>query len=151
MRKTVGTVLTLLCSWLLLAAPGTATAGEVVVVVNKANPNSALTAQQVRSYFMKRSGAWQNGEKVRPVDREGESPERKALLAQVIGLSSNQLKRYWLEKQYASAELPPASVADEASVLKFVAFFKGGIGFVTREALTEAGVEDVKPVLTLSF
>lgn len=151
MRKTVGMVLTLLCSWLLLAAPGTATAGEIVVIVNAANPNSALTSRQVRSYFMKSTRAWQNGEKVRPVDRDGESPERKALLAQVLRLSSDQLKRHWLEQQYANAEQPAASVPDDASVLKFVAFFKGAIGFVTKDALTRAGMQDVKPVLTLSF
>ena len=151
MRRTMGTVLTLLCSWLLLAAPGTAAAEELVVIVNAANPNAALTAQQVKSYFMKKTGTWQNGEKVRPVDRDGDSPERKALLAKVLGLSSDELKRYWLEKQYASAEQPPASVPDEASVLKFVAFFKGGIGFVTKSALLGAGAQGVKPVLTLSF
>ena len=151
MRRTVGMVLALSCCWLLLAAPGTAAAEELVVIVNAANPNAALTAQQVKSYFMKKTGTWQNGEKVRPVDRDGDSPERKALFAQVLGLSSDELKRYWLEKQYASAEQPPASVPDEASVLKFVAFFKGGIGFVTRSALSGAGAQGVKPVLTLSF
>ena len=63
--------------------------------------------------------------------------------------SSDELKRYWIERQYANADQPPASVADDASVLKFVSFFKGGIGFVSKSAL--AGATGVKPVLTLSF
>jgi len=88
---------------------------------------------------------------VRPGDREGDSPERRALLAKVLGLSSDELKRHWLERQYASADQPPASVPDEASVLKFVSFFKGGIGFVSKSALSGAGAQGVKPVLTLSF
>lgn len=151
MRRTAAAFLTVTCSWLLFAAPSPAGAEELVVIVNAANPNSALTPAQVKSYFMKRTGTWQNGEKVRPVDREGDSPERRALLGKVLGVSSDVLKRYWLERQYASAEQPPASVLDEASVLKFVAFFKGGIGFVTKSALAEAGAKGVKPVLTLSF
>src|SRR5262245_2970970 len=149
MRKATATFLTVASSWLLLAAPSTTHAEELVIIVNAANPNSSLSAQQVKSYFLKKTGAWQNGEKVRPVDRDGESPERTALLGKILGLSSDELKRYWIERQYANAEQPAASVPDEASVLKFVGFFKGGIGFVTKGAL--AGAQGVKPVLTLSF
>ena len=151
MQRSLATFLTVACSWLLFCAPGPAQAEELVVIVNAANPNAALSLAQVKSYFMKKTGTWQNGEKVRPVDREGESPERKALLSKVLGISSDELKRYWLERQYASADQPPASVPDEASVLKFVAFFKGGIGFVTKGVLAGAGGKDVKPVLTLTF
>ena len=39
---------------------------------------------------------------------------------------------------------------DEASVVKFVTFFKGGIGFVTKDALAQ-GAEGVKPVLTVTY
>jgi len=149
MRRTLAMALALLGASLLPGATTRAAAEELVVIVNAANPNSALTVQQAKSYFMKKSGAWQNGEKVRPVDREGDSPERKAMLAKVLGLTSDELQRYWLEKQYAAAEQPAASVPDEASVLKFVAFFKGGIGFVTKAALAKA--EGVKAVLTVTF
>jgi hypothetical protein len=137
------------CSALLLLSVRPASAEEMVVIVNASNPATTLTAQQVKHYFLKKTGAWQNGEKVRPVDREGQSPERAAFLAKVLGLSSDELMRYWLERQYASAEHPPASVPDEASIVKFVAFFKGGIGFVSRSGLARA--EGVKPVLTLVF
>jgi len=149
MRRAAATFLTVACSFLFFAVPRPAQAEELVIIVNTANPNAALSLAQAKSYFMKKTGTWQNGEKVRPVDRDGESPERKALLAKVLGLSSDELKRYWIERQYASADQPPASVPDDASVLKFVAFFKGGIGFVSKSAL--AGAQGVKPVLTLTF
>jgi ABC-type phosphate transport system substrate-binding protein len=136
-------------SLLLLASAGSAAAEEIVIIVNAANPNATLTAQQVKAYFLKKSATWQNGEKVRPVDHEGESPERKAFLAKVLGLSSDELKRHWLERQYATADQPAANVPDEASVVKFVAFFKGGVGFVSRSGLGKA--EGVKAVLTVSF
>ena len=149
MQRTLRTLFAISFSLLLLDSARTAAAEELVIIVNSANPNATLNAQQVKSYFMKKAGAWQNGEKVRPVDREGQSPERAAFLGKVLGLSSDELLRYWLERQYASAEHPPASVADDASVVKFVSFFKGGIGFVSRSALT--GAEGVRPVLTLVF
>ncbi len=149
MRTALATFLTLAFSILLFSAPSPAAAAELVIIVNSANPNAALSLAQAKSYFLKKSGTWQNGEKVRPVDREGDSPERRAMLAKVLGTSSDELKRYWIERQYANADQPPASVADDASVLKFVGFFKGGIGFVSKSAL--AGATGVKPVLTLTF
>jgi hypothetical protein len=143
------TALLAACSFAVLASAGAVSAEDMVVIVNDSNPATALTVQEVKHYFLKKTGAWKNGEKVRPVDREGQSRERSAFLAKVLGLSSDELTRYWLERQYASAEHPPATVADEASTVKFVAFFKGGIGFVSRSALARA--EGVKPVLTLAF
>ena len=150
MRRMLRTLSSLAASVVVLVAATASSADELVVIVNSANPNASLSAQQVKSYFLKRTEAWPNGEKVRPVDRDGESPERTALLSRVLGLSSDELKRYWIERQYANADHPPASVPDEASVVKFVAFFKGGIGFVTRAGL-RAGADGVKPVLTLSY
>ena len=48
-------------------------------------------------------------------------------------MSSAELERYWLERQYASADKPPAKAPDDATVIKFVKAFKGGIGFVSKE------------------
>ena len=148
MRTAMRSVLKLAFALLLLT--GTAQAEELVVIVNAANPNASLTQQQAKAYFLKKSPSWANGEKVRPVDRDGDSPERTAML-KILGYSSDELKRYWIERQYASADQPPASVPDEASVLKFVSFFKGGIGFITKSGLAKAGGQGVKPVLTLTF
>jgi len=151
MRTAMRSVLKLALALLLVAAAGAARGEELVVIVNAANPNASLTQQQVKAYFLKKSPSWANGEKVRPVDRDGDSPERAALLAKILGYNADELKRYWIERQYASADQPPASVADEASVLKFVSFFKGGIGFITKSGLAKAGGQGVKPVFTLAF
>lgn len=150
MNKTI--TATLAASFcLLIARPMPAAADELVIIVNAANPITSLTVQQAKAYFLRKNGTWPGGEKVRPVDRSDETPERKALLSKVIDLPSDGLKRYWLERQYASADQPPASVPDDASVLKFVAFFKGGIGFVNKGVLTGTGGQGVKQVLTVTF
>jgi ABC-type phosphate transport system substrate-binding protein len=150
MRTAIRSLLKLALGLLLVAAASASQAEELVVIVNAANPNASLTQQQVKAYFLKKNPSWANGEKVRPVDRDGDSSERTAML-KILGYNSDELKRYWIERQYANADQPPASVPDEASVLKFVSFFKGGIGFITKSGLAKAGGQGVKPVLTLAF
>ena len=134
----------------LVLSAAAATAGELVVIVNAANPQAALDAKAVKSHFLKTIGAWSNGEKVRPVDSSGDAGARAAFVTKVLGMSPADFERYWLEKQYASAENPPTKAPDDASVIKLVKAFKGGIGFVSKDAAAAAGA-DVKVVLTLTY
>ena len=126
------------------------TAGELAVIVNTANPQATLDAKAVKTHFLKTIAAWGNGEKVRPVDSAGDAAARTAFVSKVLGMSPGDFERYWLEKQYASADNPPTKAPDDASVIKLVKAFKGGIGFVSKEAATAAGA-DVKVVLTITY
>ena len=134
----------------LVLSATTVSAGELVVIVNTANPQATLDAKAVKSHFLKSVAAWGNGEKVRPVDSSGDAAARAAFVSKVLGMSPADFERYWLEKQYASAENPPTKAPDDASVIKLVKAFKGGIGFVSKDAATAAGA-DVKVVLTLTY
>ena len=58
-------------------------------------------------------------------------------------MSTTELDRYWLERQYASADTPPAKAPDDATVIKIVKTFKGAIGFVSKEAAEREGVKIV--------
>jgi len=125
-------------------------AGELAVIVNAANPQATLDAKAVKSHFLKSVAAWANGEKVRPVDSSADAGARAAFVSKVLGMSPTDFERYWLEKQYASADNPPTKAPDDASVIKLVKAFKGGIGFVSKEAAAAAGA-DVKVVLTVAY
>jgi len=145
MVRTIGIALAAL-----VLSASAAPAGELVVIVNAANPQAALDAKAVKSHFLKTIGSWSNGEKVRPVDSAGDAGARAAFVTKVLGMSPSDFERYWLEKQYASAENPPTKAPDDASVIKLVKAFKGGIGFVSKDAAAAAGA-DVKVVLTLTY
>ena len=125
-------------------------AGELAVIVNAANPQAMLDAKGVKAHFLKTISAWSNGEKVRPVDSADDASARAAFVTKVLGMSPADFERYWLEKQYASAENPPTKAPDDASVIKLVKAFKGGIGFVSKDAAAAAGA-DVKVVLTVTY
>ena len=119
-----------------------------MVIVNAANPVAAMNAKMVKAAYLKVSPTWDNGEKIRPVDIE--SPERAAFLAKVLGLTATDLERFWIEKQYAGGDNPPTKASDEATVIKLVKTFKGGIGFVSKAAAAAAGA-DVKVVLSVTY
>ena len=147
---TRGLSVSLLAFGLALAAPAAAQAAELVVIVNKSNSTAALNAKQAKNYFMKVVADWSGGEKVRPVDVPTAGAVRNLFLSKLVGLSAGEFERYWIEKQYASAENPPVKAPDEATVIKLVSTLKGGIGFVSKEALASANSDGVKPVLSIT-
>ncbi len=125
-----------------------ASAGTAVVIVNKNNPVANMSGTEVKSYFLKSRKIWPDGEKVRQIDQKY-GVERDAFLKQVLKLSDQDLVRYWVEKQYATAEPPPMQVDSDSAVMKFVGAFKGGIGVVNKTSID--GTDTVKTVLEIEF
>ena len=131
-------------SFLALVLTGKAAAAdELAVIVNVANPTAALDAKAVKARFLKTLSTWSNGDKVRPVDQSDATPKRAAFLGEGPGDVATELERYWIEKQYANADTPPAKAPDDATVIRIVKTFKGAIGFVSKEAAEREGVKVV--------
>ena len=145
LRRILGTALVAL-----VLTAQSASAAELVVIVNPANPASTLDAKAVKTHFLRTLAAWSNGEKVRPVDHTGEATQRTAFIIKVLGMSPGELERHFVEKQYASGDNPPTKASDDASVIKLIKSSKGAIGFVSKEAAVAAGA-DVKVVLTVTY
>ena len=120
-----------------------AAAEELAVIVNTANTTKALDAKAVKAHFLKTLSTWSSGDRVRPVDQADATGKRAAFLGKVLGMSSTEFERYWLERQYASADTPPAKAPDDATVIRIVKTFKGAIGFVSKEAAEREGAKVV--------
>ena len=123
---------------------------EVIVIVNKQNAVESLSRKEVKRRFLRTASTWGNGTKVYPVDMAVDSPERKQFLTEVLGMSAAQLKRYWIARQYATAETPPPTVRTDSSAIEMVESTTGGIGFISRDALKRYGNANVKVVFSLS-
>ena len=122
-------------------------AGELAVIVNAANPQATLDAKAVKAHFLKTISAWSNGEKVRPVDSGDDAGARAAFVTKALEVGRRHPEHLGDER---GAENPPTKAPDDASVIKLVKAFKGGIGFVSKDAAAAAGA-DVKVVLTIAY
>lgn len=128
--------------------PGEQASAQIVVIVNAANPEDALSKDDVRAYFMRLERAWRNGEKVRPIDHPSASADRSTFITAVLGMSEADLERHWIQAQYASAESPPTKAPDTGAVISLVRSFKGGIGFVSKDAWDAADQSGLRAVFT---
>ena len=124
-------------------------AGELVVIVNDANPVTAMTSSEVKQHYLKSKTRWEFGQKIRPADSTYDDDARNAFLARVLNMTDLEIERFWIEQQYVKGGKPPATLDDDSSVMRFVAKFDGAISFVPRASLN--GVSGVKEVLTVSY
>ena len=133
-----------------LTHQGAARAGrQLAIVVNRSASTSSLTADAVKSYFLKQHKQWPSGEKVRPVQQEGAA--HAVFLSKVLKMSSADYERYWLERKYSAAETPPKTVEDGEAVVKFVGALNGAIGYIDVSQLDAKARDKLRVIHVVSY
>ena len=115
----------------LLLGAGRLGAQGYVVVVNAANPTTALDKNKVNNIFLKRVARWDNGSTMMPVNLQAASPTRDAFSRTVHGKKASLVEAFWQQQIFAGKEAPPAERSADAEVLAYGAANPGAIGYVS--------------------
>ena len=121
-----------------LASP--AFAGDLVVIVH-ADRDVRLTRAEVAQIYLKQRRFWENGDSIVPVNRNSGSEAREAFVRLVFGEAGQRLEVYW-NRQYFQGILPPATLASDEAVKRFVASERLAIGYIS-PGLVDASVKVV--------
>lgn len=120
-----------------LLVPGTTVgqqAPEFQVVVHRDHPGDSISLEALSEIFFKRTTRWEEGGQILPVDQPVESPVREAFSNTVLGRSGRAVAAHWQQQIFSGRGVPPTELADEASVLSYVAGRPGAIGYVSTTA-----------------
>jgi ABC-type phosphate transport system substrate-binding protein len=109
-----------------LARP--AGADPLAVIVHGARADRP-SRDEIAQIYLKQRRFWADGERIVPVNRESESRAREAFVSRILGTTARQLVVYW-NRQYFQGVLPPATLASDEAVRRFVASEKRAIGYV---------------------
>jgi len=104
------------------------------IVVNKNNPASTMTRDEVSKIFMKKNLRWKNGEKVIPLDLVSTNPLRELFSQRIHQKAVSAIRVYWQKKIYSGTGLPPAERTNDAEVLAFIREHNAAIGYVSDQA-----------------
>jgi len=114
-------------------APRAAEAEEIAVIVHRERAVS-LDADELAQIYLKQRRYWKDGARIVPLNHAASSPLREAFTRAVLALTPAQLSRYW-SRQYFEGVQPPATLASDEAVLRFVASEKRAIGYVHASAV----------------
>jgi hypothetical protein len=100
----------------------------VVVAAGHGEP-AALVPAAVANIFRRKRQFWGDRTPIVPVNLPAGHPLRRDFSQRVFGRSPQDLQAYWND-QYFHGVLPPAVLASEEAVLRFVVETPGAIGYV---------------------
>lgn len=126
-----------------------ARAEDLAVIVNAKNPVGNLSPTEIRKYFLKEKQTWPNGEKIRSVDRNGNSAERRAFLEKVLKLSEDEMEHYWISLRYQKGVAVPPRLNTDQEVVEYVAAYEGAIGFVNSKSIGAGQKSEIKVIGTV--
>jgi len=110
----------------LLAGPAAADRLAIIVHVDRAGK---LDLEAVAQIYLKSRRFWAGGDPIIAVNREADSPTREIFTRRVLRSDATQLGIYW-NRQYFQGVLPPATLASDEAILRFVARDRRAIGYV---------------------
>ena len=124
---------------------------EVVVIVNKENPISSLSASEAKLYFLRKiKKRWaETNKNIRPVDRKSKCSEQTTFYSKVLGMAATDVETYFVTRQYQNAEKPQDKFSNDKEIIDFVGEEIGAIGYVNAASLTPEAKSKVRVVLTI--
>ncbi|MFQ5587486.1 MAG: hypothetical protein ACE5F7_01485 [Nitrospiria bacterium] len=133
--------------FVLLSIPFPVFSGEIAIIVNAENPVSNLKREDIKQYYLKETLSWPSGAKVRSVDRKGSPPERKAFLKEIVQMSPEHLKKYWVSKRYGKGVPVPPKLGNDMQIIEYVQSFEGAISYINADKVS--GTSGIKVVGTV--
>jgi ABC-type phosphate transport system substrate-binding protein len=128
---------TCLVAHLLASLPVKAANGRVKVVAHPAR-SGKLTEGEIRAIYLKQKLLWNDGRPIIPINREAGSSTRELFSMRIFGQDSRRLATYWNQRYFEAGEFPPATLASEEAVIRFVAGNENAIGYVGPDTATDA-------------
>ncbi len=117
-------------------AANSCSVGEMVVIVNKSNPEENLSMTQIRKLLLAEVHTWPNHTPVTVVRRESGSASFECVLSNILHMSEADYKRYVLAGAYRGEESVSIRIVNsKANAVRAVLENSGAIAVVEGEAL----------------
>ena len=113
---------------LLLLAPGTALAGEHVVVTT-ANPTQTLSRHRLKKILLGKAKKWPDGNKI-VLAVLARGPTHDSFIKHYARKTPKQFTNYWRKMVFSGKGKMPKSFSTEKKLMAFVALTPGAIGYI---------------------
>lgn len=112
---------------------GDAISGEFAVIVNTSNDyksDEKDMSETVRQLYLKKRSAWPNKTDAKAFARSIDSPEQKAFVESVLGITQTALDEHWISLKSRSGQTGPREVGSDVIVIKFVQKYPGAFSVI---------------------
>lgn len=115
-------------------APLSRAADDIVIIVNKDNPNQIDRAFVVQVYTGAVKG-WPDGSPVFALDQAEDAPARHLFCTTILGRSMANVRAIWSQNIFTGKGLPPRVAGVDAEMKQIVAANRHAIGYIRASAV----------------
>jgi len=119
-------------------------AGPLVVIVNKGN-SSNPSKSDLAAMFTTRKQSWGGGKRVVPFNFPAKHSSRVAFDKAILGMDSDDVARYWIDRRIRGGNAPPKQVSNAAMIVKLVEKLDGAVAYVPK-SVAGGGVRIIKTI-----
>jgi len=112
-------------------------AGDIVVIMNKANSNAVDKGMVAKIYNGKLKN-WPSGGAVANLSLPDNNPETGKFCDEIIGKSLSHMKLVWSQMMFSGQALPPKQVASDEEMKKVVSDNVDAIGYIKASSLDDS-------------
>jgi hypothetical protein len=122
-------------------------AEEIAIIVNKANPVSKLSVDEVKKFYTNDQLTWADGKTVTLFDLPTADPSRQKFSSVIIGKDAEKVAEEWANKKITNtAKNPPSTVKSDILVQERVGKEATGIGYILKSKVTSDAVKVVATI-----
>ena len=111
-------------------------ADQIVLITNKANPVSVVSARDAKNIFLGKKSKWDHGATIMSYTQADEGVT-EAFAQQYMSQSAKQFSLYWRKAIFTGTGTPPAQVSDSASMKQMIAANAGSLGYILESELDD--------------
>jgi ABC-type phosphate transport system substrate-binding protein len=101
-----------------------------VVIVHPKIQVTKVDRKFLAEVFLQRTTRWSDDTPIRPVDLGPASAARGRFSQEILSRSVASMRNYWQQRIFSGQGLPPPELADDETVVGYVASHPGAIGYV---------------------
>lgn len=129
--------------WAVSGQADASSKGELVVIVNKANPLGSISRAELSNVYLGKRKMWATGDTVKPCDLQeaGVEEEQTAMghfSVRYIHKDMSSLKSYWIKMIFSGKGEPPPAFKKPEEVIRFVSENPGSVGYLYSDQVTGA-------------
>ena len=107
----------------------------LAIVVDRENPRTEITVEELRAIFLGQQREWQDGARIVPLELETGTSERDVFNATVLGMDQAEVDRFRVDQRMRGTGNPPRVAPSPGSLLRLAGRVRGVIGYVPLSAV----------------
>jgi len=130
---------------LILIIPNFASAETSLVLVanDSLNVEASVSTSELKRVYLGKTKTL-SGQNVKLISLKEGTVEQEVFMRDVLGMSSDEVKEYWIKESLKGGARPPRSMASGKSMTGYVKKKPGTVGYLNRSAASETGLKIIK-------